>query len=309
MNVLNISLFGTVRISHSNPSIPSCKSTHTIQALLAYLTLQRNRLHPRDVLAGLFWGEYDSVRARNCLNTALWRLRQVVEPDGVPDGTYLLTNDHGDIGFNRDSPHWLDVAALEAGLRPVRDTLPQALEEQQARALESALVLYTGDLLEGFYDEWALREREQMRRLYLSGQAYLMQYYKHHRRYEQGIACGHKILLHDPLREEIHREMMRLYAESGQRSLVAYQYDVCVRALATELGVTPLEETQRLYQQLVVASPAEAVTSLRDPRAEIEESIALLQQTVQSLAAIQREMLQAAQRLRSLVQPNGEQQH
>ena len=309
MNVLNISLFGTVRISHSNPSIPSCKSTHTIQALLAYLALQRNRLHPRDVLAGLFWGEYDSVRARNCLNTALWRLRQVIEPDGVPDGTYLLNNDHGDIGFNQDSPHWLDVAAFEEGLSPLRGMLPHAIEEHQARALESALVLYTGDLLEGFYDDWALREREQMRRLYLNGQGYLMQYYKHQRQYEQGIACGHKILLHDPLREEIHREVMRLYAESGQRSMVAHQYEVCEKALATELGIAPLEETQRLYQQLVVASPAEAVPSLHDHTAEIEESIAFLRQTAQNLAAIQREMLQAAQRLRSLVQNNGDHRH
>jgi DNA-binding SARP family transcriptional activator len=308
MNVLNISLFGTVRISHSNPSIPSCKSTHTIQALLAYLALQRNRLHSRDVLAGLFWGEYDSVRARNCLNTALWRLRQVVEPDGVPGGTYLLTNDHGDIGFNQDSPHWLDVAAFEDGLRPLRDMLPQAIEEQQARTLESALVLYTGDLLEGFYDEWALREREQMRRLFLNGQAYLMQYYKHRRQYERGIACGHQILLQDPLREEIHREMMRLYAESGHRSMVAHQYELCERALATELGVAPLEETQSLYRQLVVASSVEAAPSLQDPRTEIEESIALLQQTAQNLAVIQHEMLQAAQRLRSLFHNKGEQQ-
>jgi DNA-binding SARP family transcriptional activator len=308
MNVLSISLFGTVRISHSSPSIPSCKSTHTIQALLAYLALERNRLHPRDVLAGLFWGEYDSVRARNCLNTALWRLRQVVEPDGVPDGTYLLTNDHGDIGFNRDSPHWLDVAAFEQGLRPLRDMLPQSIDEQQARTLESALVLYTGDLLEGFYDEWALREREQMRRLYLNGQVYLMHYYKHHHQYEQGLACGHRILVQDPLREEIHREMMRLYAESGHRAMVARQYEICEKSLADELGVAPLEETQRLYRQLIGASPVEAAPPARDHAAEIQQSIALLHQTAQSLAAIQHEVLQAAQRLKSLVHNTGEQQ-
>jgi DNA-binding SARP family transcriptional activator len=306
MNVLNISLFGTVRISHSNPSIPSCKSTHTIQALLAYLALQRNRLHPRDVLAGLFWGEYDSVRARNCLNTALWRLRQVVEPDGVPNGTYLLTNDHGDIGFNQDSPHWLDVAAFEDGLRPLRDVMPQSLAEQQAQALDDALVLYTGDLLEGFYDEWALREREQMRLLFLNGQSYLMQYYRHHHQYERSLACGHKILLQDPLREEIHREMMRIYAESGHRSMVAHQYEVCEKALATELGVAPLEETQYLYRQLVVSSPAEAVPFRREPSAEIEESITLLRQAAQNLAQVQHEMLQAVQRLRSLVHETDE---
>jgi DNA-binding SARP family transcriptional activator len=59
------------------------------QALLAYLLLFRHRLHVRDLLAGLFWGDNGQEKARNCLNTALWRLWRILEPEGISAGAYI----------------------------------------------------------------------------------------------------------------------------------------------------------------------------------------------------------------------------
>jgi DNA-binding SARP family transcriptional activator len=83
-----------------------------VKGLLAYLVLFR-RVHAREVLLDLFWGEYREDRARKCLNTALWRLRKVLEPAGVPRGTYLMTTSMGKVGFNRQSDCCLDVAEFE----------------------------------------------------------------------------------------------------------------------------------------------------------------------------------------------------
>ncbi|MBE0696220.1 MAG: tetratricopeptide repeat protein [Anaerolineaceae bacterium] len=55
----------------------------------------------------------------------------------------------------------------------------------------------------------------------------------------------------DPLLEEGHRHLMLLYARSGQRSAALRQYRECVRILEQELGVSPLEETTRLYQEIL----------------------------------------------------------
>ena len=129
-----------------------------------------------------------------------------------------------------------------------------ALGATNVQELEQALQLYTGELLEGFYDDWVLRERERLHLLYLNSLARLMCYYRHHQAYEQGLVCGQQILNHDPLREEIHREMMRLYLENGQRALAVRQYETCREALAAELGIPPMEETQALYAQIVPAA-------------------------------------------------------
>ena len=58
-----------------------------------------------------------------------------------------------------DAPWWLDVAAFE-------DALDRADREGQAvGALQEAVELYGGDLLQSSYDEWLLEER--LRRRYL----------------------------------------------------------------------------------------------------------------------------------------------
>src|SRR3712207_9311876 len=43
---------------------------------------------------------------------------------------------------------------------------------------------------------------------------------------------------------------MQLYAWAGQRAGALRQYRECVRILEEELGVTPLEETTRIYEAI-----------------------------------------------------------
>jgi DNA-binding SARP family transcriptional activator len=249
MNLLHISLFGHIRVVHRGHLSP-IKVTRTCQNLLAYLLLQRDRTHPREVLAGLFWANHSQDHARRNLNSALWRLRQILEPAGVSRGTYLQSTDVSEVGFNSASDYWLDIAAFESQVAHALTTPIQHMHASDAQMLENALQLYTADLLEGFYDDWALRERERLRRMYLNSLAHLMTYYRLHQAFAQSLACGQKILDHDPLREEIHREMMRLYLANGQRTLAARQYEQCRTILADELRIAPMEETQILYAQI-----------------------------------------------------------
>jgi DNA-binding SARP family transcriptional activator len=206
-----------------------------VQSLLAWLLLNRRKAHARETLAAIFWGEQTEARARSCLSTALWRLRQVLEPDGVPRGTYLIAQPSV-VGFNCDSDYWLDVAAFEDGA---------------GRGSEEAVACYTGDLLEGFYDDWALRERERLRMLYLDCLGRLLHRHSATGALDRALDCGRQILALDPLREDVHREVIRLHVRSGQRALALQQYDSCRTALEEELGVEPMEETRALCADLI----------------------------------------------------------
>jgi DNA-binding SARP family transcriptional activator len=276
MCALNISLFGECRIAHrltrgepddvssGGEAREAIKLTRVTQSLLAYLILNRQHLHPRDVLISLFWGELDEARARSCLSTALWRLRRALEPGGVTPNTFLLATPQGEVGFNRDSDFWLDIEMFEkqaasALAKPVHD-----LEELDAEHLKEALALYTRDLLEGHYEDWALRERERLRRIYLNSLAHLMRFYKRRKNLEAAVDYGNRILELDPLREEIHREMMRLYALNGQRTQVVQQYQRCRALLQRELSIEPMDETRQLHAELTssgnnLSSPARPV--------------------------------------------------
>jgi DNA-binding SARP family transcriptional activator len=253
MDSLQIKLFGRVKVSHDNWNT-EVNLTRIIQGLLAYLLLQRTQNHSRDVLAALFWGEHNQEKARGCLNTALWRLRSALEPASVPHGTFLVTNHFGEVGFNHDSRYWLDVAIFEEQIKNILTSPHHSVEESEVKKLESVMQLYKGDLLEGFYDDWALRDRERLRSLYLNGLAYLMKYEKTHGFYEKGLAYGQQILELDPLREGVHREMMHLYIENGQRARAVRQYKACCDILRAELGIQPMEETQALYARILLSS-------------------------------------------------------
>ncbi len=54
MSLLRISLFGGARVVHDGVSLSS-QLKRAIEALLAFLVLQRYRSHHREVLAGLLW--------------------------------------------------------------------------------------------------------------------------------------------------------------------------------------------------------------------------------------------------------------
>ena len=117
MSSLRINLLGTVRVAHQGMETTRGLG-RSVKALLGYLALFRDRFHTREVLAGLFWGESSENRARSNLSTTLWRLRKVLEPKPIPPGAYLVTTPMGEIGFNRESDHWIDADFFENLVKP-----------------------------------------------------------------------------------------------------------------------------------------------------------------------------------------------
>jgi DNA-binding SARP family transcriptional activator len=300
VDILWIKLFGRVKVSHDNWKT-EVNITRIVQGLLAYLLLQRNQNHSRDLLAALFWGEQNQEKARGCLNTALWRLRSALEPTGVPHGTFLVSSHFGEVGFNQDSRYWLDVAIFEEQIKDILTTSHHSIKEEEVEKIESVMQLYKGDLLEGFYDDWALRERERLRSLYLNGLAYLMKYEKRHGYYEKGLAYGRQILELDPLREEIHREMMRLYVENGQRALAVRQYKACCDILRAELNIQPMEETQALYDQILLSRKLSFSNLTESEESELLMTLQDLKLVAQSAEQIQKNLTRAIGSIESFI--------
>ncbi len=261
MEGLQVSLFGTARIQRTGQPA-DLRLSPALISLLAYLLLYRHRLHSREVLLGELWGDLNEERARNCLNTALWRLRRTLEADDIPCGTYLISHPNGEVGINVSHDLWLDVAIFEEETKCATLQKIESVSENDITRLEYAITLYNGELLEGNYDDWTLRERARLHSLYLDSLAYLMQYYERQNDYTRSAYFGQQILSIEPLREEIHRSLMRLYIQSGQRSLAVRQYETCRSILEKELSIPPMPETQALYALLISeGGPATISTS------------------------------------------------
>jgi DNA-binding SARP family transcriptional activator len=253
MSHLRFSLFGSVRVTREDRFEEQIRIRPTAMTLLAYLLLYRNRSHRREVLAGLFWGGMDDGRAKRCLNTTLWRLRSTLDTRDHTDCSVLDTVTPGEIKFNRSCDIWLDVAEFE---HKIMNWLGQRNSDLIAQDLEEAHQLYVGDLMEGYYEDWVLRERERLRDLYLKSLASLMEFHHLDGNLEKSLLCGQRILDMDPLREDVYRAMMRMYVKNGQRNLAIQHYKNCCEILGAELEIPPMLETQALYHELLITAPA-----------------------------------------------------
>jgi len=292
MGILQVGLFGGVRATHTN-WVTEIQLTRENQGLLAYLLLQRHKVHSREILADMFWGEHSPQKARGSLNTALWKLKKALEPEGIPAGTYLRNSHMGEVGFNKDSRYWLDVEVFEQGINQILNHPFEAVEEKDLTELNKVLGLYKGDLLEGLYNDWALRERERLRALYLRSLIYLLQFYDFHRAYEKAIGYGQRILDLDPLREEIHREIIRLYWENGQRAMAVRQYEICRVTLDKELGIPPMEDTQRLYTQILTGLNRSNSVTASNKQTSVERALQQIREASQSIDLAKAQIEQA----------------
>lgn len=294
MGILQVALFGDMRVTQDN-WLTEVSLTREIQALLAFLLLQRHKVHFRDVLADIFWGEQSQERARGSLNTAVWKLKKALEPKGVFPGTYLKTSHQSGVTFNRESQYWLDIEVFENETNGILVRPFQTAEDSHIRSLEKTLELYRGELLEGLYEEWALRERERFRALYLKSLIYLLQYYGFHDAYEIAISYGQQILDLDPLREEIHREIMRLYLGNGQRALAIRQYEICRVTLDKEFGIAPMEDTQALYAQIFMRKSGSVSAPVMEEKISLDQAFRQLREATQNIELARAQVQQAFQ--------------
>ncbi|MCX7707523.1 MAG: response regulator receiver protein [Anaerolineae bacterium] len=288
---LRIHLFGRFRVTFDGDA-SEVRLTRTAQILLAYLLLQHS-FSSRDVLATLCWGDQPDEQARNCLNTALWRLRRALGGDCAPGEGYVITAPSGEVGFNWGRDHWLDVEVFERASQQLLGRPLESLPAARVSQLEQVLTLYTGDLLEGFYDDWALRERERVRAMYLDSLSRLMAYHRARGAYAEGIAAGQRILVLDPLREEVHRELMRLYLAASERASAVRQYHTCRAVLAAELNIPPMAETEALYHEILATDAAQVLAPEVQVRPAMSDALLGLQKAIRQMEHAQAQLARA----------------
>lgn len=247
--MLQAHLFGPGRAQLQNrplPGFPNQQGYH----LLCYLLLTRTQVHSRERLAAVFWSEHSTTVSRKYLRDALWRLRQAIEAAGGRSEEYLAVSDTT-VSFLASAPHWLDVEVFERTIIECEDIPGQALSAEQCARLERAVDLYTGELLEGIYQDWCIHDRERYNLMYFGALSRLMVYHEANGTYERGLTFGERILARDSTREKVQRQMMRLHWLSGGRSAALAQYKQCAQALREILNVPPMAETTLLYEQML----------------------------------------------------------
>lgn len=227
-------------------------SYHKAMALLAYLAATRQP-HTRQALAALLWPEYDPVAARGEVRRMLWVLNKSL-------GQGWLEVDRETVLLPPQPDLWLDVGRFRELLgvgrhhnHAISEVCPACLEP-----LTEAVTLYRGDFLAGFtlpdspeFDTWQAFETESLCRELAGALERLVQLLiQGGETGEPAINYARRWLALDPLHEPAHRQLMQLYFWAGQPAAAFQQYQICIRSLEHELGVSPSAETTALYEAI-----------------------------------------------------------
>ena len=243
---LTIQLLGSFQVTLNDQVVAGFVSDKA-RALLAYLAVEADRPHRRESLAGLLWPESSEKSARTSLRSALANVRQVIgDRQASPP---VLDVSAQTIRFNCGSHAWVDATAFTRVQEnhPGRHSGGEAVPGQRADLLASAVDWYQGNFLEGFslpdspaFEEWALLEREYLQRQALAALSELIDLHIGRCEFSNALPYAWRQVELDPWRETAQRTLMRLLALTDQCEAALAQYRTCCRALADELGISPL---------------------------------------------------------------------
>jgi TolB-like protein len=236
--------------------------SHKDRALLAILALQPGIPQSRDKLANLLWSDRGDAQARDSLKHALMHIRQSlaqVAPEPIVADRQSITL--------VPKAFTVDVSRFEALLR-----------EGTPEALEQAVSIYGGDLLDGIairngaFEDWLLTERQRLRRLAEDALTRLLSPTLPARTREQAAI---RLLALDPLRDAACRTLMQIHADRAETAQALKLYEALRDRLHAELGVKPESETAKLYEA-IRCRPGTPLPPQPEPSPASRPSIAVL---------------------------------
>ena len=251
-----IDLLGGLRASSVERTLTRFQTQKT-GALLAYLAFYRDRTHPREVLFELLWPECSPEAGRRSLRVALSSLRHQLEPPGVPQGAAIIA-DRNSVRLNLVAVT-TDVAEFEAALQSAARAKSST---ERLQHLTDAVELYRGPLLPDYYENWILLEQQRLSELFFDALRELLTQLAEAGDLNRALHYAFKGVSVDPLREEAHRDLMRLYVAAGQPDASLRQYHELERILKEAFGDAPdakptaatRELARQISQQLAVSS-------------------------------------------------------
>jgi DNA-binding SARP family transcriptional activator len=256
MPSLRLELLGDLLIRSADGDIVNIAAKKS-QALLAYLAMKPSHRVSREKIAALLWSSTGPDQARQSLRQTLSTVRRELATLAPQQRVLLEENDL----LGVDASVSCDVAEFEA-------LVAKGTEDSMAHAID----LYRGDFLDGFtineerFDQFVLGERDRLHRLALRAHFQLAELQSKRGAIDEAIGTAQRSLRIDILQEPVHRQLMRLYLQSGDVVEALQQYETCAKVLKRELRIEPDTETKTLHRDIVQLRARTAAGAGEDDR-------------------------------------------
>ena len=245
--------------------------------LLAYLAVPSGQVRSREQLASLLWSDRQEEQARGSLRTALSGIRRAIGDEAiiVEQDTVKIRSEY--LGTDYDQLKKISTD----------DTKISKLED-----------FYSGEFLAGqehdseLYMDWLRGLRSECVNLALSVLERNADRLVNKGEIKSAIDLMREHLSFEPLKEQTHRTIMKLYVANGEKAMALAQFRTCKEVLLHELDAGPDPETQALADSIALrdVSVSKAllnqVTLIPEAAVPLVSSTPSLDENVSSIAVL-----------------------
>jgi DNA-binding SARP family transcriptional activator len=207
--------------------------------LLFFFALDRP-IVTRSEICKAFWPELEMEQAVNVFHVTKRRLHKALDVD-------VLVHEDTHYCINPDFAVRYDVMELATALLEARN---ETASKKRLAALQRAIDLYRGPFLQGHTDRWILDRRNEFRAGYFEALTEMAHIRLAEERYEHALGLFQRALAEDFTRENIHRDIMQLYAKLGRRSEAAAHYQRLVEE-QKKSGRSLEPETEAVHRDIM----------------------------------------------------------
>jgi len=209
--------------------------------LLFFFCLDRPMV-TRSEICRAFWPDLDNDQAVNVFHVTKRRLHKALDALGID----VLIHDGGYYRLNPALTIQYDVFDFVSALVGGRT----AQGKERLKAWQRATELYQHPFLQGHTEGWINKRREEYLTGYLEALSNIARMRIEDGRPEQALNLMLKAVQENPTRQDLHREVMRLYADLGRRSEAAGHYQKLTQSLRDHRLELDME-TKRVFDALM----------------------------------------------------------
>lgn len=228
-----------------DPTLSFSSVSRPLELLKCLIALGGYQVNKYRIVSCL-WPNSSGSDANNVFSTTLCRLREML---GYKQSIILKS---GQVSINSDLAN-VDAWQLEKELDQIDDLYKfnhNNIDEylQLYRKVKNS---YRGDFLgEGFAYDWSIAFSEKLRRRMLNMYSNSGKYFMQHGKTDIASDCYEESILLDPLCESTYQHLIKVYLSQKKYSEAAHVYQECRKKLSQVLGVTPSQDTIKLYKNI-----------------------------------------------------------
>jgi DNA-binding SARP family transcriptional activator len=209
--------------------------------LLFFFALDRPVV-TRSEICQAFWPELNNDQAVNVFHVTKRRLHKALDPLGVD----VLIHDGGYYRINPDLSIHYDVMDFASALVAGRVTE----DKKQTQAWQRAIDMHQRPFLQGHTETWILKRRREYQAGYVEALSEMANIRLHEGRPEHALTLLLRAVNEDMTRQDLHRQVMSLYADLGRRSEAASHYQK-IQDQLRDKNISLESETAELYIELM----------------------------------------------------------